>query len=394
MKRDLVAIQDLSDAALLGLMDLADSLQRDLRAHARELNGFLMGSLFLEPSTRTRLSFEAAMARLGGRVITSADPATSSAAKGETLSDTVRIVDSYVDLLVLRHPCAGAARWAARHSRRPVINAGDGSHEHPTQTLCDLYALRRERGTLDGLFVMLYGDLRYGRTTHSLARALIRMGCSILAVAEDDLELPDFVVRDLVRRPGFAARHVILDGMAEVFHRDDVNALLIAPDDALPAGGMSREEPTAFALSDRGVDSIYVTRLQAERGAAGARGLPILDHRFLRFEPFRSTIVLHPLPRVKEIAAEVDTDPRAAYFRQAALGVPIRMALLMWAAGVYDLPLANESMSVTPDTTVAGRCVSATCIATRHGENAPQEVSVDAEGVLRCLWCEEEAAGI
>lgn len=390
MKRDLVAIQDLSDAALGGLMDLADTLQRDLRAHARELGGFLMGSLFLEPSTRTRLSFEAAMARLGGRIDTSSDPATSSTVKGETLSDTVRIVDSYVDLLVLRHPAAGAARWAARHANGPVVNAGDGAHEHPTQTLCDLYALRRERGRLNGLTVMLYGDLRYGRTTHSLARALVRMGCSIIAVAEDDLGLPDFVVRDLVRRPEYRARHVVVDDMDEVFHRRDVQALVISSDDAVSRGGETEADARSWQLRDREIDAIYVTRLQAERGAGAPRALPILDHRFLTSQPFNETIVLHPLPRVTEIAAEVDADPRAAYFRQAALGVPIRMALLMWCAGVYDLPLDAEPPA-EPTPLSGYRCDNPSCITRHHGEHVPEEVAQAAGDVPRCQWCEEEA---
>lgn len=390
MKRDLVTIEDLSDAALVGLMDLADDLQRDLHAHARELSGFLMGSLFLEPSTRTRLSFEAAMARLGGRVITSSDPQTSSAVKGETLADTVRIVDSYVDLTVLRHPHAGAARWAARHARGPVVNAGDGSHEHPTQTLCDLYALRRERGRLKGLFVALYGDLRYGRTTHSLARALVRTGASFLAVAEDDLELPGFVVHDLLRHPDYGVRHVVLDDLEEVFHRNDVRALLVGPTDQLPAGGDDAHAPVSFPLRGHTIDAIYVTRLQQERGASTARGLPILDHRFLRSDPFQETVVLHPLPRVTEIAPEVDQDPRAAYFRQAALGVPIRMALLMWASGHYDLPL-DEHPAAPPRPVDGFRCVATRCIAGQDGEGVPQEIGVREHDVPRCLWCESEA---
>jgi len=390
LKRDLVAIQGLSDAALVGLMDLADTLQRDLRAHARELGGFLMGSLFLEPSTRTRLSFEAAMARLGGRIITSADPATSSAVKGETLSDTVRIVGSYVDLVVLRHPAAGAARWAARHASGPVINAGDGAHEHPTQTLCDLYALRRERGRLEGLTVMLYGDLRYGRTTHSLARALVRMGCSIIAVAEDDLELPDFIVSDLVRRPGCVARHIVVDDMEDVFHRRDVRAMAIGPDNMVPSGGESVDEARPFSLKDSAVDAIYVTRLQAERGAGASRALPILDHRFLTSQPFKETIVLHPLPRVTEIAAEIDSDPRAAYFRQAALGVPIRMALLMWASGVYDLPLETAPL-YEPESVSGYRCENLSCITRHRTEDVPEEVARSRGDVPRCQWCEEEA---
>jgi aspartate carbamoyltransferase catalytic subunit len=349
-----------------------------------------MGSLFLEPSTRTRLSFEAAMARLGGRIITSSDPATSSAAKGETLSDTVRIVDSYVDLVVLRHPAAGAARWAARHAGGPVINAGDGAHEHPTQTLCDLYALRRERGKLNDLSVMLYGDLRYGRTTHSLARALVRMGCSIIAVAEDDLGLPDFVVHDLVRQPGCVARHVVVDDMEDVFRRRDVRAVAISSEDTAPAGGETEDDAQPFSLKDRSVDAIYVTRLQAERGAGAPRALPILDHRFLTSQPFKETIVLHPLPRVTEIAAEIDSDPRAAYFRQAALGVPIRMALLMWASGLYDLPL-DITPPEEPEPVSGHRCENPSCITRHQGESVPEEVGRMPGDVPRCQWCEEEA---
>ncbi|HMS16978.1 MAG TPA: aspartate carbamoyltransferase, partial [Planctomycetota bacterium] len=191
MKRDFISIDDVSNAALHRLMEAADRIRDDLRSHMSDLAGYLMGSLFLEPSTRTRLSFEAAMARLGGRVITSSDPLSSSSSKGETLSDTVRIVDSYVDVTVLRHPMAGAARLAARHAEHPIINAGDGAHEHPTQTLCDLYALRCERGALENLLVVLYGDLKFGRTVHSLSKALVRMGATVLAIAEDRLGLPE-----------------------------------------------------------------------------------------------------------------------------------------------------------------------------------------------------------
>jgi aspartate carbamoyltransferase catalytic subunit len=306
--------------------------------------------------------------------------------KGETLADTVRIVGSYVDLVVLRHPAAGAARWAARLVSGPVINAGDGSHEHPTQTLCDLYALRRERGHLAGLFVVLYGDLRFGRTTHSLARALVRMGVTILAVADAELELPDFVVRDLLRNPAYGSKWVTLDDLEDVFHRRDVRALLVAPKVALDAVG----EGAGFGLRDRAVDAIYVTRLQKERGAGGTgRGLPILDHRFLTSPPFRETVVLHPLPRVKEIAPEVDTNPRAAYFRQAAWGVPIRMALLLWAAGAVDLPRPLHALPA-PEPVFGASCGNPSCIVNHPGEMAPQEVGTRPDDVPRCLWCEEE----
>lgn len=391
MKRDLVTIDDVSDETLLSLMDLADKIRKNLRGHAADLPGFLMGSLFLEPSTRTRLSFETAMLRLGGRVITSSDPLTSSSSKGETLLDTIRIVDSYVDLLVLRHPAAGAARLAARAARGPVINAGDGSHEHPTQTLCDLYALRCERGKLRDLNVVLYGDLRFGRTTHSLARALIRFGASLIAVAQGDLELPDFVVRDLLRRPGIGARRVVVDDMEDVFQRRDVKALWIGPESRLPARP-SDGRRLPLELRDRMVDAIYVTRLQKERmsGAATAgAGLPILDHRFLQSPPFRECVVLHPLPRVQEIAIEVDSDPRAAYFRQAALGVPIRMALLLWAAGAVELPdgLVLEAPKLVP----GYACENPGCISVLERGSVPQEVGLRSDDDPRCLYCEERA---
>lgn len=394
MKRDLVTIDDLGDEALASLMDLADRIRGNLRGHAADLPGFLLGSLFLEPSTRTRLSFEAAMLRLGGRVITSSDPSTSSASKGETLTDTVRIVDSYVDITVLRHPAAGAARLAAKVARGPVINAGDGSHEHPTQTLCDLYALRCERGRIRDLTVVLYGDLRYGRTTHSLARALVRFGATIIAVSQGDLDLPDFVVRDLLLHPGYARRDVVVDDMEDVFHRRDVRAVMIGREAILPpAAPDGRRAP--LGLRDRHVDAIYVTRLQKERLRDGVAcgTLPILDHRFLTSRPFRETVVLHPLPRVSEIAVEVDSDPRAAYFRQAALGVPIRMALLLWAAGAIDLPRGAAPRSEREP--VAGAsCANPGCITVLEPGSVTQEVARRPGDVPRCSFCEEPVARI
>lgn len=396
MKRDFITIDDLSDAALRKLMSLADELRRDLRGQSRRLDGFLLGSLFLEPSTRTRLSFEAAMARLGGRVITSSDPATSSAVKGESLADTVRIVDSYVDVTVLRHPLAGAARLAARLAVNPVINAGDGAHEHPTQTLCDLYALQCEKGGVEGLTVVLYGDLKFGRTVHSLSRALVRMGASVLAIAEEGLGLPDSVVRDLRARPSALVRDVVIRDMEAVFHRRDVRALWCGPRDAWRRGGGSGD-PEPFDLRGMSVDAIYVTRLQKERlspGSPAARALPILDHRFMESEPFSRAVVLHPLPRVGEIAPEMDRDPRAAYFRQAALGVPIRMALLLWACGAADLPGDGRPEAGAP--LIEGyRCGNPRCITASAVEGVSGEVAGGSfDQPPHCLFCEEPAMAV
>ena len=174
-KRDFISIDDFSNEEIADLFLIADRMRDLLKTSHGVLAGHIMGSLFLEPSTRTRLSFEAAMNRLGGRVITMSDVQTSSIAKGESLADSVRTVASYADIVVLRHPKAGAAQLAADYSHVPIINAGDGGHEHPTQTLCDLFTLRCTRGGIEGLKVVLYGDLRHGRTTHSLVKALVRM---------------------------------------------------------------------------------------------------------------------------------------------------------------------------------------------------------------------------
>jgi aspartate carbamoyltransferase catalytic subunit len=392
VKRDLITIHDLSNRALEGLMDLADEIRPNLRSWRSELQGFLMGSLFLEPSTRTRLSFETAMMRLGGKVITSADVSTSSAAKGESLGDTVRIVDSYVDLTVLRHPAAGAARLASRYAHRPIINAGDGGHEHPTQTLCDLYTLRAEKGRVRQLTVMLYGDLLYARTTHSLARALVRFGSSIVAVAQPGLDLPDFVIEDLARIPGYALRHVLITDMADVLQRDRVPALLIDREERLPPASPDGA-PVLHHLGAATIDAIYVTRLQRERyapvDAARTLELPILDHRFLIAPQFRDTVVLHPLPRVGEIAPEFDRDPRAAYFRQAALGVPIRMALILWALGKASLPQGESPAPEEPAVT-GFRCLNPACISVQESAVIPPEVTT-LGGIPRCLFCETRA---
>ena len=266
------------------------------RGHS--LSGRIMATLFYEPSTRTRLSFESAMLRLGGAVVgTEAAYAFSSAMKGETLDDTIRMVCAYADVIVLRHDCEGAAAQAAAVADIPVINAGDGPGEHPTQSLLDLFTIERELGRVDGLHVAICGDLRYGRTARSLARLLA---------------LYDGV------RISFVAPDVVQMG-------PDVRALL-------------EERHVPYTLHDRldevigSADVVYQTRVQKERFTdsaefEAARGAIRIDAAVMRLLP-PTSIVMHPLPRVDEIAPEVDADPRAAYFRQAANGVALRMALL------------------------------------------------------------------
>jgi aspartate carbamoyltransferase catalytic subunit len=301
--RDLISIRDLSREEILEILTAARRWipVAEGRRASEALQGRLLALAFFEPSTRTRLSFETAMQRLGGRVITIADPTSSSVAKGESLADTVRMLSSYGDALVIRHPNEGASRLAARVSDKPVINAGDGAGQHPTQTLLDLATIDEHFGTLSGLRVILMGDLRYGRTVHSLARALCLFGSELVLHSPPSLRMPDEVVRELGE-----------------------------------AGVRVREEPDLRrALKD--ADVLYVTRIQKERFGDLAEYARISgSYRFdpaLLSEVKERFIVMHPLPRVAEIPPEVDSSPHAAYFRQAFLAVPVRMALLSLILG-------------------------------------------------------------
>jgi len=260
------------------------------------LRGKLLATLFFEPSTRTRLSFEAAMLRLGGQVISVAEAKSSSAAKGESLADTIRTVGGYADVIVLRHPEIGAAEEAARVSRVPILNAGDGAGQHPTQSLLDLYTIRSEQGRVDGLRIALVGDLKNGRTVHSLADLLANYGASFLFVSPSALRMPAAIV------------------------------------ERLRGKGIPVAETDDLAEAIRTADVLYMTRIQKERFADPAeyerlKGAYILDRAALK--PAKPSItILHPLPRVNEIDLDVDDLPGAAFFRQSANGVPVRMALL------------------------------------------------------------------
>jgi len=297
--RDLIGIDDLDKEEMLFLLDLAEEFRRQI-AQARQLdllNSYLLATVFYEPSTRTRLSFESAMHRLGGGVISVADAkATSSAAKGETIADAARTVAGYADIMVQRHPAVGSAGEAAQAVGIPVINAGDGAGEHPTQALLDLYTIRHEKGRLDGLTVALVGDLKHGRTVHSLARALRLWDVKLLLVAPAALGMPP----DLVTR--------------------------------LQASGLQTQELQTLGEAVEQADVLYLTRIQRERFTDAQeyerlRGAYVLDSELLARGSADLT-VMHPLPRVDEIAPEVDRLPNAAYFRQAANGVWVRMALL------------------------------------------------------------------
>ena len=387
-KRDLVSIDDLPDETLLGLMREAREIRAaDRLVHNRDLTGVLLASLFLEPSTRTRLSFEAAMQRLGGGVITCSDPSTSSASKGESLRDTARMVDAYADVIVLRHPSPGAARLAARNTTKPVINAGDGSREHPSQTLVDLVTLESEIGAISNLTVMLYGDLRFGRTTHSLIRALMRFGARVVAVGQSGLELPDSLVAELGARPDTGVSRVRLAGLEGRFGGQP-EAVVCGPASEI----VEQEAGTPWTVP--AIDALYVTRLQRERltgeACASGPGLPVVDGALLDLPVFARTLVLHPLPRVGEIAPSLDGDPRAGYFRQAAWGVPLRMALLRWAMGLSGLPGPREA--VTRAASPGEVCRSLACVRGAEPGATLEEVRVAADGAPRCAWCDEPMA--
>lgn len=261
----------------------------------------ILATLFYEPSTRTRLSFEAAMHRLGGRVISVAEVTSSSVSKGESIDDTVRTIEQYADVIVMRHPEAGAAHVAAAAIGIPLINAGDGSRNHPTQALLDLYTIEKERGSVDGLTIALVGDLKYGRTTHSLAEALVHYQVRLLLVSPAELRMPERIL------------------------------------DQLQRAGVEYRETEDIEEAVREADVLYLTRIQRERFPSPAdydrfRGVFHVDPALVSRSPRKAT-VMHPLPRVDEISHQVDALPQAAYFRQARNGVYVRMALLALVLG-------------------------------------------------------------
>lgn len=296
--RDIISIHDFSRKEIEHVLKVSKSMIPAARGEKENLSlkGKILSTIFFEPSTRTRLSFEAAMNRLGGSVVGFSDPEITSLKKGETLADTIRMVESYSDVIVLRHPMEGAAKLAADFTDKPVINAGDGAGQHPTQTLLDLFTIWTEKKDIGGKNVVLLGDLKYGRTVHSLAYALAMFGADLTFVAPEVLQMPKEVVEHVENQGGSFK---------------STNAL----EDAIESA-----------------DVLYVTRIQKERFPDPAEyekvaGMYRVDNEILR-RASKDIIVMHPLPRVTEIAPEVDKTEHAIYFKQAFNGVPVRMALL------------------------------------------------------------------
>ena len=296
--RHLISPMDLSVEETDRLLALADRIIDDPKAFSHKCDGKKIATLFFEPSTRTRLSFEAAMLELGGGVLGFSSADSSSASKGETVADTARVVSCYADIIAMRHPKEGAATVAAAKATVPVINAGDGGHHHPTQTLTDLLTIHRLKGRLDHMTVGLCGDLKFGRTVHSLIKAMCRYtGVRFLLVSPSELRVPDYIRDDLV------------------------------------AGGFDFQEVERLEEAIGEMDVLYMTRVQRERFFNEEDYIRLRDSYILNNGKMalakEDMIVLHPLPRVNEIAPEVDDDPRARYFQQVLFGKYVRMALIL-----------------------------------------------------------------
>jgi len=364
-----IDLSRLPKESVKALLDVAQEMVPLARGGSDLARGRILATLFYEPSTRTRLSFESAMLRLGGQAIGFADARASSVAKGESLADTIRTVDKYADVIAIRHPAEGAALACSFFSRVPIINAGDGGHLHPSQTLLDLLTIKSELGRLENLTVVLAGDLRYGRTAASLALALAPFKPHIISVAPEGLEFPPHVVRRL---------------------RLELGATL--------------EETADLAGAARSADVLYVTRIQQERFFSSddylrVKGSYVVDERVAAQMP-KGALILHPLPRVDEIATAVDDDPRARYFQQMFYGVPARMALL--ALLLKLLPREIPSREVKGEE-LALPCPNPRCVTAGEKylpnlytpilERGPSLFAEMGEKRrYRCLYCDYEVA--
>ena len=400
----LVTIDDLSNSEIEAIFSLADEMSQAVDQQYGICHGKIMASLFFEPSTRTRLSFETAMYRLGGHVITATDIGATSLSKGESIADMARIVGSYADIIVIRHPWEGAARVVADYAGVPVINAGDGGHEHPTQTLCDLYTIKKEKQTIKGLRISLWGDLKHGRTIHSLTYALARFGAAILFRPGPGLELPEYVIRKLTSEYGGELQRY--DAVEQTAKQGSfpLNAIYITP--SSPHQLAMMPDISAEVELKEGIDALYVTRLQKERlstendGDEVAADYPVVDKELLKKKEFQQTLVMHPLPRVDELAYEIDDDRRSMYFKQAAWGVPIRMALVASLLGGKELSyVVEDSFVARRDYPVYRRdsgirCANRGCVSVQETEKKyirPDFKIIDLDPlILRCAYCEHE----
>ena len=356
--RSLIDIVDFSVEELDGLIQTANDIIENPEKYAEVCKGKKLATLFFEPSTRTRLSFEAAMYELGGNVIGFSEASSSSAAKGESVADTAKVISEYADIIAMRSPKEGAAYVAAKNANVPVINAGDGGHCHPTQTLADLLTISREKGRLHDLTVGFCGDLKYGRTVHSLIAALARYtGIKIVLISPDELKLPGFVKYEILEK-----------------------------------NGMQYEETASLEESIGKLDVLYMTRIQQERFTDKAEYERLKDSYVLDVEKMTGAksdmIVLHPLPRVNEISVKVDDDRRACYFKQVANGKYMRMALILKL--LDEAKDKTKTQFSTKDYLLNKvRCENARCISQTEQElDSLFELKDEKLGIARCVYCE------
>ena len=355
--RSLIDITDFSVEELQNLMDTACHIIENPEKYAESCKGKKLATLFFEPSTRTRLSFEAAMLELGGSVIGFSEASSSSASKGESMADTAKILSCYADIMAIRHPKDGAPYVAAKNASIPVINAGDGGHCHPTQTLADLLTIYRENGRLDHITVGCCGDLKYGRTVHSLLAALSRYeNVKVILISPEELKLPGFVRTEVLEKCG-----------------------------------MEYVETTSLEDAIPELDVLYMTRIQRERFDDPAVYERLKDSYILdtdKLQNAKETMrILHPLPRVNEISVKVDADPRAAYFRQALNGKYMRMALILkLLADAKEGKQMIDPEDVLVDTL---KCTNERCISSTEQELPHIFKCMDKEnGIYRCIYCE------
>ncbi len=355
--RSLIDIVDFSVEELDALLRTACDISANPRKYADRCRGKKLATLFFEPSTRTRLSFEAAMYELGGNVLGFSEASSSSAAKGESVADTAKMISCYADIMAMRHPKEGAPYVAAKAASIPVINAGDGGHCHPTQTLADLLTIYREIGRLDNLTVGCCGDLKYGRTVHSLIAALSRYrNIKIVLISPEELKLPKYVKYEVIEK-----------------------------------NGMEYVETTSLEDSMPELDVLYMTRIQRERFDSFDEYERLKDSYVLTAEKMQlareSMRVLHPLPRVNEISVKVDSDPRAAYFRQALNGKFMRMALILKLLKEAEEGREMEAPGAVTVNTLT--CDNPRCITSTEQELDHVFKCVDQEkGIYRCIYCE------
>ncbi|MFC5369600.1 aspartate carbamoyltransferase [Arcanobacterium bovis] len=362
--RSLIDILDLNVAEIEQLIARAVDIADNPEKYSRACAGKKLATLFYEPSTRTRLSFEAAMYELGGNVLGFSQAGSSSATKGESVADTAKVVSCYADIVAMRHPYEGAPLVAALNASVPVINAGDGGHNHPTQTLTDLLTIFRRKGRLGGLTIGFCGDLKYGRTVHSLVRALARYeGVKMVFISPAELRMPDYIGADELGKCG-----------VEVLETESL-------DEALPH-----------------LDVLYMTRIQQERFKDQNEYLRLKDSYILRREKLATAkpdmCILHPLPRVNEIAVDVDDDPRACYFEQVLNGKYIRMALINellnggWVQAGVEPVVDVESASSVQIEQAQGKCGNTQCISAAEPSIAPLVRPVTEKSQYRCFYCE------